>query len=72
MENLTKEELLVIVKNVSPMLLNYITICRHFDFTEEEMRQYGAGEKIVNRVKNLETYMLLSKAENDKPQEPQA
>lgn len=55
-----------LIKDWAVMFLSYVTICRHFGLTESQMREFGAGDKIVETIRNLETFMLISKARDNK------
>lgn len=52
--------------DMAVMFLNYLSICKHFGVTQEQMREFGTGDKIVKEIQNLQTYMLISKARENK------
>ena len=49
--------------------LNLWTVCQHLGISVEEMKKHGTGEKIVKTLNNLETLVMLKKAEELKNNE---
>lgn len=55
-----------LMKDWAVMFLSFWKICQHFGLDEEGMRKIDAADKILERIRNLETYMLISKAKDNK------